>query len=387
MIPARRIEIAGDAGWGGLGCGIPLVLLGAAAFSIESPRVGAWVMGVLFVGLAVLAAFGRDRLIVDADRGQVVSWQGLLRPMRVRSRPFSDFDRVAIHCWIRGAPAHLDRVVNLSMLSFPIRLEGLGQAVLLEFQHDYAKGRVRAEEIAGILGLPLQDDCRGAAPEAEAPPPRLPAASGIVVHRQADRTIFDLPARSVDLGVALRILASLAVPLIFLVLAVLAPWIPERFPGESARGQAACAIVTLVTFPLVLLPVFWALSRRERVTLEPQSIRIEWVSRIGEGKRETGLRSIDELLIQSSGSDTLRFLRLPGLALAARVADQTLEFGTGRSREELEWLQREIETVLQTPASAPRPGRERVESEVVTPVEPQTPSRPWRPTMPPWRKE
>lgn len=378
----RRIEIAGDAGWGGLGCAIPLALLGASAFTFASPRLGGWVIGSLFVAIAVLAACGRDRLIVDADVGRVVSWQGLLRPMRVRSRPFSDFDRVAIHCWSRGTPARLDHVVNLTTLSFPIRLEGAGDPVLLEFSHDYAKGRVRAEEIAQILGLPLEDDCRGIEAENLAPS-ELPAASKIAVYREAERSVFDLPAKPVDLGVGLRILASLGVPLTFLVLALVAPRIPERFPGENARGQVAFYLISMLTFPLASLPILWALSRRERVTLEPHLLRVEWTSRLGGGKRETGMKDGAELLIVASGSDTLRFLRLPGLALSARVADRALEFGTGLSREELGWLRREIETAL-----GPRPTTSTPPAPTESiPAESPAPKQSWRPAMPPWPRK
>jgi len=166
----RRIEIAGDAGWAGLGCAVPLFLLGAAV--LVFPPAGVWgtgFLGLIFVAFGTWGALWRQRLILDADAGTVTSWQGFLRPMSVRSWPVSAFERVAIHCWRKGRPTTIDQVSSLVPYNFPIQLEGPNDTLRLEFEHDYSRGRVRAEEIARLLGLPLLDDCSQAVAVVEQP--------------------------------------------------------------------------------------------------------------------------------------------------------------------------------------------------------------------------
>jgi hypothetical protein len=66
---------------------------------------------------------------------------------------------VAIHCWRKGRPTTIDQVSSLVPYNFPIQLEGPNETLRLEFEHDYSRGRARAEAIARLLGLPLLDDC------------------------------------------------------------------------------------------------------------------------------------------------------------------------------------------------------------------------------------
>lgn len=423
----RRIEIPCDTGWASLGCAVPLVLLGAAVLVFPpAGGGGAWFLGLLFVGLGVWGALWRERLILDAQAGTVTSWQGLLRPMRVRTWPIGAFDRVAIHCWRNGIPSKLDDVSSLTP-NFPIQLEGPKDTVRLVFEIDYAKGRTRAGKIARLFSLPLLDDCRqtvvilqpdgtevaAAAPAtATAAPPALPAGSRIQTYEDLDRFVFDLPTRLLDRSVVLRILLGAFVPLIFLVLAFLAPHLPAKDAEEALFGERLCWVLFWVTLPTGALPPVWALTRRERITVTPRRYKVEWRAEISAGSREVGLSKVLDLLLQSATSDTLRYYRRPGLALAARMKDGAIECGTGLGREELEWLRFEVECAIAAarraqpqaaadlddeeaeaaPAAdagpAPdeeQPGSPEAPGQGSTPPA-QSPRRPWRPVMPPWRK-
>jgi hypothetical protein len=112
-------------------------------------RVGVALFGSVFVLTGLALMLGRRGLILDRGTGTVVSWIGLLAPMRRRQYALDDIEQVVI-----------DRDSDESV-SYPVRLEGGGNPVSVTSSADYQNARATAERLATFLRIPVADRSSG----------------------------------------------------------------------------------------------------------------------------------------------------------------------------------------------------------------------------------
>ncbi len=154
---------------GGGGClflfGLPfflvgLFVLGAGLGIVPVEGDVPWYVAIPFggvfaaVGLGLMT--GRSGLIIDRRQGRVVSWYGLLVPMKRKEYFLDYYDRVSLRKERRSGDKR-------SYTVYPVRLEGRAgaEAINLEEPQDYQEARKTAEDVAKFLSLRMEDYSSG----------------------------------------------------------------------------------------------------------------------------------------------------------------------------------------------------------------------------------
>jgi hypothetical protein len=146
--------------------GVPLLLvglifllmsLGVVSVEMEGGNMGSLLtllVGVPFAAVGVGLVFGRAGVVIDRRRGTAVKWWGLLRPMKRSEYCLDTFEHVNIS-FRRGDKNSPD--------TYPVSLgEATGRTTVNVIQPaDYLEARRAAEELAVLIGKPIEDTSSG----------------------------------------------------------------------------------------------------------------------------------------------------------------------------------------------------------------------------------
>jgi hypothetical protein len=135
-------------------CGILFIVIGLTR-SLPFPVI----LGLVFAIVGGGVMFGCSEKLIDGDNRQVTSWWGLragwlLVPFKKSVYSFDDFQSVTVCEKVRKSSDSSDTC-------YPVRIESAGDSVTVEEPRDYHKSRQRAEEVAKLMGLPMQDSTSG----------------------------------------------------------------------------------------------------------------------------------------------------------------------------------------------------------------------------------
>ncbi|UCG39535.1 MAG: hypothetical protein JSV00_04755 [bacterium] len=146
--------------------GLPFLLAGLFGLSMPLGLIpvegdsGPWYFVVPFgsiftmVGLGLMT--GRRGVIIDRRRHRIVTWYGLLVPMKRKECLLDFHDRLTLSREVRKSD-------KSTRIVYPVRLECNGQnkPVQIEEPQDYHQARATAESLAEFLRLPLVDRSSG----------------------------------------------------------------------------------------------------------------------------------------------------------------------------------------------------------------------------------
>jgi hypothetical protein len=131
-----------------LGIFTTLVALGILPAKDTSRTPTSFVIGLAFVGIGMVLAFGRYRIIFDAGQGRLMRRWSVIIPIRHEERNLNEFTAVSI-----AVDSNSD-----SADSYPVRLKArTGKELKICTSNKYGESRERAEFLAGFLRLDLED--------------------------------------------------------------------------------------------------------------------------------------------------------------------------------------------------------------------------------------
>jgi hypothetical protein len=314
----------------------------------------------ILTGLAFMVAgmgfgFSRSEVILDRRQRVAVSWWGLLRPMRLKSRSLEDVERVEIGREIRTSSSNNG---TRRYVVYPIRLDGPSAKRLpLGETQDLLDARRRGEEIAKFLSLPLHDGSDGEGVRVREPgaldesladrlkregnlalPGPPPEGSGLRVEERPGRLVVRVPL-PVSIGQSVFLLVFAAAPTLFF-------W-QMRGQFEEAGGGDAFPIRLFMIFFLViwwsgsLLPLLHGLTRRERLLVTRGRLIQERRWLLGKRTTEIPLGEIEELSLTRSAGNLGRKRVLSAVSDAALI-----QVGGKLDEPALEWLRRRLSAAI-----------------------------------------
>ena len=349
----------------GAGCstifGLPFLLGGMFAlvlvFIPEARRardVPDWYLlapcGALVLAIGVLLVFTRRGTVVDCRNERVVSWWGLLRPMRSSTRPLADFDRVEM-------TERLEKGRRRSYTVYPVRLVGeRGLPVTVDDPLTPAGALEVATGLARFTGLKLVDRTTGTpivrlAADGDKPlrqrqeesgrrvsVPEPPADARSRIEVLGDTISFELPAPGLRGQHAALMAVGLLVPA-----GVYFFWLRLMF-GRGALPAVISGLLAVVLMgaPFVfffLLPLS-AARMRTRVEASPTELRVTFRGLLLRRSKAILAHVIDEVevadLALTKGQPDARGKL--GSLIVVRAGGSTLAFGAGLSQAELTWI-------------------------------------------------
>lgn len=117
--------------------------------------------GLIFVSVGALLMFGRSGFTIDKSSRKACKWSGLLFPMFRKEFSLDDFNLIKLTSEIRHNK-------NSTYTVYPVCLvHNDGENIEVEQTQDYLKSRKRAEQVAKICQLNLQDSGRKVTVERE----------------------------------------------------------------------------------------------------------------------------------------------------------------------------------------------------------------------------
>lgn len=296
--------------------------------------------------------FGHRGRIIDGDNRQVTSWWGfragwLLVPFKKSVYSFDDFQSVTVckevHTGTSGSSG--------SPTCYPVRIESAGDSVTVEEPRDYHKSRQLAEEVAKLMGLPMQDSTSGEVVVREAEQldeslrdqfqrtgerldvPVQPDGCRVSYRLEGDALVLDLPPPG--MGPALFWGVSLIVVIVVVV------W--DFFSSPPPMNYLAVCFI-LIPLGIVLILIYSGAKGKDRITVSRRSLIVEVgknlllsPSRMLGGKTsEIPSDELEELAMQNDQH------------IMARSDRVTLTFGSGLSKDELAWMYELLKYVLVT---------------------------------------
>ncbi len=340
-------------------CGLPFLVFGM--FAISSPLSGLmadkhgspppWFFIVPFGLISALVGgvlvFGRTGTVLDRRARIVTSWWGLLVPFKKTTRSLNDFQAVTVSHEIRQSK-------NSTYSVYPVRLEGDTDKLNIEEPRDYQQARCRAEEIAKFIGFGIVDRSSGEAVVRDADVldqslrdrsrradetismPPMPVGCRVETSNNSNgETVFSLPSPGFKPIHAIPLVIGFgwaAMGCIFVM--------PIFLRGGTPPFPMNLLVIGFLLFwtfgPLLfMVPVMLrSVKTRETILISSRQLRLEQKRLVGKHISEIALDKLEELEIKHGG------------VIVARSDKQTLEFGDGLSREELQWLQDAIHAVV-----------------------------------------
>jgi hypothetical protein len=322
--------------------------------------------GLVFASVGAGLVLGRAGKNIDRREGAVTTWWGLLVPFKTTTRPIEDFSKVTIAREVR-------RSKNSTYTVYPVRMASdEGKDIKLEEPRDMGKARAVAEEAAKFLEIPLADRSSGTervrdAAELDeslrerarrtgqrAEVPDQPADARSAHSVVGDSLVFDIPPPGFSARHYLAMAVGLIMP-IFVIAVFLGPILgEEKMPTGVKMVFVAFLGVFFILLPLL---VTWggALSSartRTQVEVSPGQLR---VSRTGLIRTKTAAIPTDELeeldlvsksATRSSSRKMAEAFSAGHELIEARSDQESVRFGQGLSRSELEWMKAVIQGVV-----------------------------------------
>jgi len=339
-----------------------------------------WLMGLAFGPVGAAFVLGRSGLVIDRRAQTIIKWRGVLVPMwRVRYR-LSDFDRIVI-----GHEVGLRQISwwrRDTYITYPIRLAGRKTPIELETPEDYDQARRQCEQLARFCGYRLEDRSSGKAvvldPDDLDRPLRdrrgarggrkeiPPAPATMQTRARVGRTsvVLEIPPAGMSRAMlALMIAGIVGLAVVAALLAALA--LADDDPTDVIAGIAFAAIIPSVIALIIIGIPMWHWCKRQRVTAGADYLRLEEELLFLKRSVVIPADEIEEVTVVRgpvltsgarmhafvwyyfrSGYPSLSEPDLPKGCIRARSDRKTITFGVGLPREELEWIQTALESVL-----------------------------------------
>ena len=365
--------------------GLPFMLAGLAVIggalgllgskADDFPTVFGVLFGLVFFSVGSALVFGRGGVSVD-NRGNVVSWWGVLVPWQKTEAKLSDFDAVRVSKEVR-------RSNNSTYTVYPVKLSSDTQKEI-KFQEPtkYEEARQFSERLSKFTGLqvidastgsevvrdpdkldtPLRDQLRESGPvDLPEPPPNLRSN----IRRKGRDIMIELPPSSGSMLAKLMLIPFLIIPVIMAAVF----FSMFRHFGDGSQ----LAPLLFVLFPVILVvPMIFVWRRKsanftmpQRLIVSPeQGVRLESVAKNGSVtvKGAIPVRELEEIVIpeldinsmagsRAGGAQVPEFLKnfaaaMGKTGMVLRSDNTSLVFGGTLDRDELLYLERVIEHTL-----------------------------------------
>lgn len=327
---------------------------------------GAWpsplpvAFGAIFVLIGLLAMLGRSETVIDRRDRVLITSFSLLTWRWKKKLSFDDLEAIKL-----SAQHSKDQHWYLVETAAPRDKKGgcLFRTTDLEAAH------LRAEELAGFIGISMIDETAGApvlreagrmdeslreraertGAEVELPPP--PEGSRIAFSASGETLTLEVPPRPLGTGRKAGYALAAAGPVVFIAVAVLAVVYGDGGqPGAIVLG-IVIAFMFLVLAPAVVFTCSYrAASKHWRVTVSPDNLRVEIRGFMRKGETILAAAEIENLTVLDVNTDTITD-DASGYALGeklilARSDKVRISFGDGLSEVEIEWLKAVIEKTL-----------------------------------------
>lgn len=273
--------------------GVFLLLIGSGIVPLQNAdEVPLWswpvifLMGLVFLAVGSSLSLGRKWTTLDRGAGSILKQWGLLVPMQNSILSLSSYDAVVIR-FDRGDSDSADR--------YPVILRSRdgGETLTLYSSTDYAGSSTRARELAGFLGLPMEDTTtahaqvyqadqlgqtfqehlRGDSTEHTSVPRPVQLRSQVDISSGALR--ITLPGNGFRPATLLQFVIPLGILLYF------APSLREFFQQTDTPAMVQWAflgfiLIFFVTFPIIggITGIIGDIRRRTQVTVAPHELVI-----------------------------------------------------------------------------------------------------------------
>jgi hypothetical protein len=338
-----------------------LAMLGVLNSEDSIPWYFGLPFGGVFVAVGLGFMLGRSGLRINTRDEIVEKWYGLLVPMKTTTYHLGAFDRVTLDREIRRSDKSTYTV-------FPVRLQGADDPVDIEEPRKEDEGRASAEELAKFLNLPLYDGTAGEVkirrPEhldesikekarrtgevTELPDP--PASLASVITPSGDAVTIEVPPPGFNIGTIIQIAAGFIFPAIVIGVFLLPILTEDDMPPQMKAIFGGFIGVFFVLLPLLSISgTALARSRASsRVTVSPREVRLEERRTLRTVTTEIPAGEIEEVFAgrpEPNQGKSLKFLGVDAV-VTVRSDNQTIRFGTGLDRDEVQYLTTLTKAVL-----------------------------------------
>ncbi|NUM35791.1 MAG: hypothetical protein HUU50_14700 [Candidatus Brocadiae bacterium] len=357
--------------------GLPFLLSGclviALPFLPQSQQVDWFTcfFGLPFFLVGVALVFGRSGILIDKRMNSVTSWWGLLFPLHSKVFDLKSFIKVTITKEIR-------RSKNSTYTVYPVRLAG-EESVSFGENTQYEASRKIAEEIAKFIFIPLSDASSDVeiirepdkldesvrdkilrTGEAREIPP-TPKNSKLLYDREGEEIRLEIP----PMGWHPIFYVPIVFGIIFscILFGAFSPMLFEKDLFILIR-LIPIAVVS-VPFIIIFGAIYRFASKRTIIHVSPKILQVQEIWALGKNTKQIPVKELEELRILSAldnaqlkkSLDSLNKENRPqnipsslgffgNAAILARSDRVTIQFGTGLSKEEVEWLHAVIENTI-----------------------------------------
>lgn len=328
-----------------------------------------------FIAIGAGFMFGRAGVDIDHRSGSVVSWWGLMVPIRSRRDDLSEFTHVSLR-------RKIIRSKNSTRTVYPVALAREGDDLDCESPGDYTQARTKAEQLAKFTGLNLHDSTGAQTVVHEADYldesiadrarrlglavewPELPAGSRIQYETVGESAVIRLPPPGFQWFYIVMLIPAL-IFVSFFVFSFLLPFTQnsgEMPPGIRLFFYGFMSLFIILPIGGVLIPAFRGSALRETVAASWQGIQIERKGLIGTKKWTFPAEELEELSVNrprlggvgaispelgkvlKALSTARRTGQAPGLRL--RSDRELCTCGAALSDDELDWLEKALTYIL-----------------------------------------
>jgi len=368
--------------------GLPFLLMGVfmtfMAFKGEvqtdsGEEASPWMVMMVTVPFMAIGAgfmFGRAGVDIDRRSGRVVSWWGLMVPIRSTRDDLSDFTHVSLR-------RKVIRNKNSTRTVYPVALAREGDDLDCESPGDYTQARNKAEELAKFAGLNLHDSTGAQTVIHEADYldesvadrarrlglaiewPELPAGSSGQYETVGESAVIRLPPPGFQWFYVVMLIPALAF-VGFFVFTFLLPFTQNAAdmpPGIRLFFYGFMSLFIILPIGGVLIPAFRGSALRETVAASWQGIQVERKGLVGTKKWTIPAEELEELSVNRPRFSSARgqvppqlgkvikdlsIARRSGQAPGLRLrSDKDLcTFGAALSDDELDWLEKALTYIL-----------------------------------------
>ncbi len=331
--------------------------------------------GFVFFAVGLCISFGRSGIVIDKKMKSVTSWWGLIFPIQSKLHELYNFKNVAITKEIR-------RSKNSTYTVYPVRMTGEDTLSFGE-NTSYETSRKLAEEIAKFLLLPLSDASSGTeiirdpdkldesvrdkilrTGEVKEIPP-TPKNSKLLYDREGDEIRLEIPPVGWHplfyIPIFIAGVFSCILYFVFLRQVFFEVDTPTFF-------KVFLGIFVIAPFGLVFGAIYRFASKRTMVHVSPKTLQVTEAWTFGKQVKEIPVKEMEELRIISAlananvkdtldaassspnKNDTKDIQNVVSFfgssAILARSDSVTIQFGSGLSSEEIQWVHAVIENTI-----------------------------------------
>jgi len=315
--------------------------------------------GLVFASVGGGVMFGRRGRIIDGDNRQVTAWWGLLVPLKKTDYSFNEFQFVSVCKEVR-------RSEKSSYTCYPVRIESSDDSVTVEEPRVYHKSRQLAEEVAKLMGLPMQDSTSGESVVRDAEHldesfrervqrtgenldiPDQPDGCRVACHPEGDALVLDLPPPGTGLIHYLMLGSSLLGVIVVCVFFL--PHFVSAPPPTNYIFMGFIGVFFILGPVLSIgLKINREAMRRDRITVSARGLFLERTFLIGSKTHEMPAEELEELEIELMENQQQHELIVAmGRHITARSDEVTVTFGNGLSKDDLSWMYQLLKYVLAT---------------------------------------